>query len=208
MYVGRFVPENSIDILINSFKDVKTQKKLVIVGDAPYSDEYKKSLFKLASNDSRIIFTGYAFDQDYDQLSTHAYFYVQPAGIDGTRPALLDQMGFGNCVLVRNSTVNMEVISDCGVYFHKDNLQDSLTIKMQALVDNPNVVLEYRERQAVLEDAKERKLSLMMEPEDYNEFYLITVLRHEKNDLYILRLENGKNIISVSSKFIVMKEVK
>ena len=61
---------------------------------------------------------------------------------------------------------------------------------------------------AFLEDAKERKLSLMMEPEDYNEFYLITVLRHEKNDLYILRLENGKNIISVSSKFIVMKEVK
>ena len=61
---------------------------------------------------------------------------------------------------------------------------------------------------AFLEDAKERKLSLMMEPEDYNEFYLITVLRHEKNDLYILRLENGKNIISVNSKFIVMKEVK
>ena len=61
---------------------------------------------------------------------------------------------------------------------------------------------------AFLEDAKERKLSLMMEPEDYNEFYLITVLRHEKNDLYVLRLENGKNIISVNSKFIVMKEVK
>ena len=61
---------------------------------------------------------------------------------------------------------------------------------------------------AFLEDAKERKLSLMMEPEDFNEFYLITVLRHEKNDLYVLRLENGKNIISVNSKFIVMKEVK
>ena len=31
LYVGRFVPENSIDILINSFKNVKTEKKLVIV---------------------------------------------------------------------------------------------------------------------------------------------------------------------------------
>ena len=146
LYVGRFVPENSIDILINSFKNVKTEKKLVIVGDAPYSDEYKKSLFKLASDDSRIIFTGYAFDQDYDQLSTHAYFYVQPAGIDGTRPALLDQMGFGNCVLVRNSTVNMEVISDCGAYFEKNNLQSSLTMKIQTLVDNPNIVFDYRKK--------------------------------------------------------------
>ena len=59
-----------------------------------------------------------------------------------------------------------------------------------------------------LEDANKRKLALMMEPEDYDEFILITILRHEKNDLYNIRLANGKNIISVSSKFIEMKEVK
>ena len=59
-----------------------------------------------------------------------------------------------------------------------------------------------------LEDANKRKLALMMEPEDYDEFILITILRHEKNDLYNVRLANGKNIISVSSKFIEMKEVK
>ena len=59
-----------------------------------------------------------------------------------------------------------------------------------------------------LEDANKRKLALMMEPEDYDEFILITILRHEKNDLYNVRLANGKNIISESSKFIEMKEVK
>ena len=59
-----------------------------------------------------------------------------------------------------------------------------------------------------LEDANKRKLALMMEPEDYDEFILITILRHEKNDLYNVRLANGKNIISVSSKFIEMKEAK
>ena len=109
--MGRFVPENAIDLLVRSFKKVKTSKKLVIVGDAPYADSFKKMLYALASDDERIIFTGYAFGEVYAQLSSHAYLYVQPAGIDGTRPALLDQMGFGNCVLVRNSTVNMEVIS-------------------------------------------------------------------------------------------------
>tara|TARA_Y100000592_G_scaffold3363_1_gene4883 strand:+ start:11680 stop:11871 length:192 start_codon:yes stop_codon:yes gene_type:complete len=59
-----------------------------------------------------------------------------------------------------------------------------------------------------LKDAKKRKLALMMDPKDYDEFILITILRHEKNDLYNVRLSTGKNIISVSSKFIEVKEVK
>jgi hypothetical protein len=59
-----------------------------------------------------------------------------------------------------------------------------------------------------LEDAEKRKLSLMMKPEDYDEFILITTLRHEKNDLYNLRLKSGKNFMSISSKFITIKEIK
>ncbi|MFL2859463.1 MAG: WecB/TagA/CpsF family glycosyltransferase [Pontiellaceae bacterium] len=146
LYVGRFVPENAIDILIKAFKKVNTNKKLIIIGDAPYSDEYKKILHKLASPDKRIIFTGYAFEDDYEQLSTHAYIYVQPAGIDGTRPALLDQMGFGNCVLVRNSKVNMEVIGECGIFFDKNNLLNSLTEKIQNLIDDTDLVEMYRKK--------------------------------------------------------------
>jgi glycosyltransferase involved in cell wall biosynthesis len=145
-YVGRFVPENAIDLLIRAFKRLKTDKKLVIVGDAPYADEFKKSLYELASGDDRIVFTGYAFGDDYAQLSANAYFYIQPAGIDGTRPALLDQMGFGNCVLVRNSTVNMEVIGDCGCFFDRTRLEDSLTEVMQDLVMNGDKVKGYREK--------------------------------------------------------------
>jgi glycosyltransferase involved in cell wall biosynthesis len=144
LYVGRFVPENAIDLLIKAFKKVQTDKKLVIIGDAPYADEYKKYLSQIA--DERVIFTGYAFGKDYEQLSSHAYLYVQPSGINGTRPALLDQMGFGNCVLVRNSQVNMEVIGDCGAFFDKNCLLDSLTEKIQELVAQPVKVDYFRER--------------------------------------------------------------
>mgnify|MGYP001440306714 CR=1 FL=1 len=59
-----------------------------------------------------------------------------------------------------------------------------------------------------LKDAKERKLALMMDPNDYDEFILVKILRHERDDLYNVRLATGKNIISVSSKFIEIKEVK
>jgi glycosyltransferase involved in cell wall biosynthesis len=144
LYVGRFVPENAIDLLIEAFKQVKTGKKLVIIGDAPYTDAYKNHLTAIATD--KVVFTGYAFEKEYAQLSCHAYLYVQPSGVDGTRPALLDQMGFGNCVLVRNSKVNMEVIGDCGCFFNKERMLDSLQEKLQELVDCPEKVIAFREK--------------------------------------------------------------
>lgn len=144
LYVGRFVPENAIDLLIRSFRKTVTNKKLVIVGDAPYAEDYKRHLHEMATEDPRVVFTGYAFGESYEQLSAHAYLYVQPSGIDGTRPALLDQIGFGNCVLVRNSDVNMEVIGDCGAFFDRNRLEDSLAEMLHLLVLSPEQVEMYR----------------------------------------------------------------
>lgn len=152
-YVGRFVPENAIDLLIRSYRRLDTNVKLVITGDAPYMDAYKKSLHALAAGDGRIIFTGYAFGEDYGQLSSHALFYVQPSGVDGTRPALLDQLGFGNCVVVRNSTVNLEVIEEAGITFDRENPESSLTACMAELLRNPGTIEQMRQRarQRILE---------------------------------------------------------
>lgn len=139
-YVGRFVPENAIDLLIRAFRRLNTDLKLVITGDAPYMDDYKKELRQMADGDPRIVFTGYAFGEEYAQLSSHAAFYVQPSGVEGTRPALLDQLGFGNCVVVRNTTVNMEVIQNAGYSFDRDRAEDSLTAVMQDLADHPEKI--------------------------------------------------------------------
>jgi glycosyltransferase involved in cell wall biosynthesis len=146
LYVGRFVPENAIDVLIEAFAGLETDKKLVIVGDAPYADEYKRRLQALGQADPRVVFTGYAFGRDYEQLSSHAYLYVQPSGVNGTRPALLDQMGFGNCVVVRNSQVNMEVVGDCGTFFQQEEPVANLRAVMARLLANPDEVSLYRKR--------------------------------------------------------------
>ena len=142
LYVGRFVPENAIDLLVRAFREVKTDRKLVVVGDAPYSEEYRAQVRALA--DERVVFTGYAFGADYAQLSSHAYLYVQPSGVDGTRPALLDQLGFGNCVLVRDSPANMEVIAECGCLFDRTFPLESLKGCLGDLLSRPDIVTEYR----------------------------------------------------------------
>lgn len=145
-YVGRFVPENAIDTLIEAFAGVKTDKRLVIVGDAPYMASYKRQLEALARADDRVVFTGYAFGEDYAQLSSHAYLAVQPSAVDGTRPALLDQLGFGNCVVVRDTAVNMEVIADAGCSFRHDAPVADLRRVLQELNDDPRTVQSCRDR--------------------------------------------------------------
>lgn len=146
LYVGRLVPENGIDILIQSFLKISTAKKLVIAGDAPYMDGYKKYLMKLSSRNKNIVFTGYVFKEDYEQLSSHAYVAVQPSGIEGTRPALLDQMGFGNCVVVRNTKVNMEVIDDYGLFFDHNSPVRSLAEVLEKAILYKSLVRGYRKK--------------------------------------------------------------
>lgn len=62
LYVSRLEPENNAHIVIKAFEKVKTNKKLIIVGDAPYARDYINSLKR--TKDKRIIFTGFVFDPD------------------------------------------------------------------------------------------------------------------------------------------------
>ncbi|MCX6639566.1 MAG: DUF1972 domain-containing protein [bacterium] len=142
LFVGRLVPENSAHTLIRAFSQVETNMKLVIVGDAPYSDEYKTSLKDQAC--SRVIFTGYLFGEEYQEISSNAYMFVLASGVDGTRPVLLDQMAFGNAVLVRNTPANLEVVGQSGATFdHQDDERD-LALKLQYLVEHPEQVIALR----------------------------------------------------------------
>ncbi|MFW9973234.1 MAG: glycosyltransferase, partial [Candidatus Odinarchaeota archaeon] len=144
LFVGRLVPENQAHLLIRAFNEIDTDMKLVIVGDAPYEKEYKRRLRQIA--DERVIFTGFVFGKGYQQLSSNAYLYVLTSGVEGTRPVLLDQMAFSNCVLVRNSAANTEVIGDSGWSFDGGREREDLTKQLQYLISHPEIVREYRKR--------------------------------------------------------------
>ena len=144
LFIGRLVPENNAHLLIQAYQKLHLHQKLVIVGDAPYSTDYKESLRKMAG--PNVIFTGYVFGEDYSSLSSHARLFVLPSRIDGTRPVLLDQMGFGNCALVSDSPGNMEVIGDSGDSFN--GTVEDLKNKINLLLNDSELVTAYRERAA------------------------------------------------------------
>lgn len=141
LYVSRMEPENNAHRVVKAFERVKTDKKLVMVGDAPYSTAYIANLKK--TKDARIVFTGYVFGEGYKELQSNAYFYIQATEVGGTHPALVEGMGYGNCVLANDVPEHHEVLGDTGVYFSKTDDVD-LTEKLQYLLDNPHIVQQHR----------------------------------------------------------------
>lgn len=146
LFVSRMTPENCAHILIAAYEKSGSKRKLVLVGDAPYVDEYKQQVQALADSNENIIITGYLFGDDYRQISAHCSYFVLPAGIDGTRPVLLDQMAFGNCVVVRDTPANMEVIADAGISFSKNDEINSLANVIRDLESDDVTVKNMRQR--------------------------------------------------------------
>jgi glycosyltransferase involved in cell wall biosynthesis len=143
LFVGRLVPEKGVHHLIKAFEITDTDLQLAIVGDNPHNRAYVGSL--KATRDPRIHFLGFVYGDGYRRLCSNAYLYVQPSDVEGTSPALLAAMGFGNCVLVSDIPENLETIGDAGFSFERGN-HVSLKEKLETLIGQPQLVTEYGQR--------------------------------------------------------------
>lgn len=142
LYVSRLEPENNADKVIMAFKRTRTDKKLVIVGDAPYAEEYKARLRELAGSDPRILFTGFVYGAGYREFQTNAYCYIQATEVGGTHPALIEAMALEKCVIANGTPENREVLSDTGIIYLKNDVDD-LHLKLQQVLDNPALCTAY-----------------------------------------------------------------
>lgn len=115
LYVSRFEPENNPHRVVEAYRSVPGDVPLVMVGDAPYADDFIAS-FK-ADADPRVLFPGAIYGAGYRELQSHALAYVQATEVGGTHPALVEGMGFGNCLLVNGTPENREVAGPDALYF-------------------------------------------------------------------------------------------
>ena len=143
LYVSRLEPENNAQLVIEAFKKVRTAYRLLVVGDAPYAEHYINDLKARAKGDKRIIFTGFVFGQDYRSLQQNAYCYVHATEVGGTHPALLEAMGYGNCVLTLASPENIEVVGEAGIPYVDEF---DLAGKLQRVLRDGSLVHAYRHR--------------------------------------------------------------
>ena len=194
LYVSRLEPENNAQLVVSAYEKVKSNMKLVIVGDAPYNNDYIKKL--KSTQDPRIIFTGYVFGTGYRELQSNAYVYIQATEVGGTHPALLEAMGHGNCILANDVPEHHEVIKNTGHYFNGRGIDD-LCQKIQYLNDHPSVVEQ--SRQDALERVKKHYTWDKITEAYERLFYRIADREYSKQHIETHRQDNEKQkeLISV-----------
>jgi glycosyltransferase involved in cell wall biosynthesis len=115
LYVSRFEPENNPHRVVEAWRTVGGEMPLLMVGDAPYASAFIKSFRN--GDDKRVFFPGAIYGDGYRELLAHAWIYVHATEVGGTHPALVEAMGYGNCVVVNDTPENREAAGDAGVYF-------------------------------------------------------------------------------------------
>lgn len=147
LFLGRLVPEKGIKYLIEAYRKLETDKKLVIAGCTSDSGEYVKELTALADGDPRIIFTGYVHGRVLEELYSNAYVYVLPSDLEGMPMSLLEAMSYGNCCLSSDIPECASVLGEYGITFEHGNVLD-LRDKLQQICDDPRSVEAFKEQAA------------------------------------------------------------
>ena len=121
LYVSRMEPENNALLVVRAFEKTSLDKKLVMVGDAPYAEQYIRRA--KATNDPRIRFPGAIYGRGYQELQSHCFAYVHATEVGGTHPALIEAMGRGCPVLYLDTPENREVAGGIGAAFPKNEAE-------------------------------------------------------------------------------------
>ncbi|MDC3198686.1 DUF1972 domain-containing protein [Flavobacteriaceae bacterium] len=145
LVVGRMIPDNNADIIVKGFLASNSTKKMVVVGDVFYRDNYADKLKAL--KDERLIFTGYVNDSDVlAALYHHSYMYVHGHEFGGTNPTMIKAMAYGCGILALNTVFNKEMLNNdsYGIYFDKN--QEAVRRQINYADQHPYKIKQLRQK--------------------------------------------------------------
>ena len=146
LYVSRLEPENNALRVVHAYMElpaeIRNRMPLVVVGDAPYADSYIRQVHAAAG--PGVIFAGYRFGEQYELLQQGAYTYIQATEVGGTHPALVEAIGYANCVIGNRVPEHVEVLRDIGMFYNKNDTEHLSECMAQA-IHEPELVQKYRQ---------------------------------------------------------------
>lgn len=122
LFVGRLVPEKGLRCLLDAWKEINTEKKLVIAGGSPSSESFLRELKEAAG--SNVIFTGFVEGRALRELYSNAYLYVLPSDLEGMPLSLLEAMSYGNCCLISDIPGCIEAAGEHACRFKQGSASD------------------------------------------------------------------------------------
>lgn len=139
LFLARIVPEKGLHYLIDAYKQLDTDKKLVIAGGASHTNDYLNKIKEMVKDDNRIIMTGFVQGEELEELYSNCFLYCLPSDVEGMPLSLLEAMSYGNCCLISDIPENVDILLDNGINFKKSNIED-LKEKLKYLLNNKDVI--------------------------------------------------------------------
>lgn len=147
LFLARIVPEKGLHYLIEAYRQLETDKRLVIAGGVSHSREYMDQIHEMAAKDSRILMTDFVQGQVLEELCSNAYLFVLPSDVEGMAVSLLEAMSYGNCCLVSDIKENTEVVEEHAVTFRRGDVSD-LREKLKELLSDAEQVAKMKSESA------------------------------------------------------------
>lgn len=145
--VARLTKEKGAHYLIEAYKRLDTDKKLVICGDTSDTDDYVAQLKSMAGDNKNIIFTGFISGDTLGQIYSNSYAVCLPSDLEGMSISLLEALSYSNAVLCSDIPENTSVCGNAALTFKKGNVDD-LAQKLDFLLKNPKTAEKLRENSA------------------------------------------------------------
>lgn len=136
LYLGRLVPEKRPELLIEAFKGLDTDKRLVIAGGCSDTSEFEMSLREAAAGDSRILFTGFVSGELLEELYSNCFAYVLPSDVEGMPMSLLEAMACGRCCVTSDIPECADVVAGNGMAFEKGSAASLRSVLRGLLADS------------------------------------------------------------------------
>ena len=124
LYLGRIVPEKRPELLLEAFRGLGTDKRLVIAGGSSDTSGFYEEVRSLAARDPRVIMTGFVEGRELEELYSNAYCYVLPSDLEGMPMSLLEAMAHGCCCVTSDIPECAEVVANAGITFRNGDAGD------------------------------------------------------------------------------------
>lgn len=149
LFLGRIVPEKRPELLLEAFRGLETDKRLVIAGGSSDTSEYLEQVSEAAARDPRVIMAGFVEGQALAELYSNACCYVLPSDVEGMPMSLLEAMSYGCCCVTSDLPECADVTGPAGLTFPRGDaaaLRDALA----------SVIADPREAEVLGHDARRR----------------------------------------------------
>jgi glycosyltransferase involved in cell wall biosynthesis len=131
--VGRIIRDRGLHYLIDAFRGVSGDLKLVIVGSETPRTEYSDDLREMAGG--RVIFTGEVFGRALEDLYANCAVYVLASRVEGLPITVCEAMAYGRPLLLSEIPENVEVGGDAAIYFNPTDSSE-LRAELQVLLND------------------------------------------------------------------------